>query len=265
MQNALMTERIGQGTIERIVLAIAHELNNPNTFVRVNTQNLKKMLKLLQPCLDEYETHHPGAKFGPYALPELRAKFNQHLESILDATIRIIAIADKLKQCTADSLEKESAVSMLEIAKDSLQVHDFLMAGSVTVKLAFDETRQYDVIGHRLQLEQAVSTLLTNARDALVERYGTANAAKAELVISLSEEAGKVLLRVADNGTGMSKEMLAKVFDPYFTTKPQGAGDGLGLPLCRSIIGRHGGTVNMESEEGKGTVVTIEIPKGQAR
>jgi len=263
MTNPLMAERISQGAIERIVLAIAHELNNPNTFVRVNTQNLKKMLKLLQPCLDEYEKQHPEAKFGPYSLPELRGKFSQHLESILDATIRIIAIADKLKQCTADSLQNDSAVSMLEIVRDSLHIHEFLMAGSVKVNLSFDEAGGYKVRGHRLQLEQAVSTLLTNARDAIVERYGESDTIAGNLDISLTENNLNIVVRISDNGTGMSKETLAKVFDPYFTTKPQGAGDGLGLPLCRSIIGRHGGSVNIESEPGRGTDVIIELPKGE--
>ena len=262
MTSALMVERVGQGAIERIVLAIAHELNNPNTFVRVNAQNMKKMLKLLQPCFDEYEKQHPGAKFGPYSLPELRGKCSQHLESILDASIRIIAIADKLKQCTADSLQNESEVSMLEIVQDSLHVHEFLMAGSVKVNLSFAEDGEFKVRGHRLQLEQAVSTLLTNARDAIMERFGESDIIVGTLDISLTENGRQVVLRISDNGTGMSKETLAKVFDPYFTTKPQGAGDGLGLPLCRSIIGRHGGSVNIESEAGRGTDVIIELPKG---
>jgi two-component system, NtrC family, sensor kinase len=263
MTNALMNERDDRGAIDRIILGVAHELNNPNTFVRVNTLNLKKMFKLLQPCLDAYEKEHPEAKFGPYALPELRAKFSQHLESIVEATVRIIAIADKLKQCTADSLENNSEVSLLEIVKDSLRAHEFLMAGSLDVNLSFDEGKAFMVEGHRMQLEQAVSILLTNALDAIAERYGSGGPVSGRLDISLREEGQKVALRVSDNGTGMSSETLGKVFDPYFTTKPQGVGDGLGLPICRSIIGRHGGSVHIQSEEGRGTDVSIEIPKGE--
>jgi signal transduction histidine kinase len=264
MTNSLAKERDSQGSVERIVLGIAHELNNPNTFVRVNTQNLKRMFKLIQPCLDAYEKQHPGAKFGPYALPELRAKFNQHLESIIEATIRIISIADKLKQCTADSLENNSSVPMLSVVKDSLHAHEFLMAGALEVHLSVEEGRDFGVTGHRLQLEQAVSTLLTNARDAIVERYGPTGVAVGRLEISLREADGKVVLRISDNGTGMSPQVLSKVFDPYFTTKPQGVGDGLGLPLCRSIITRHGGAVRIESEEDRGTAVSVELPKGES-
>ena len=263
MTNALLKERTGQGAIERIVLGVAHELNNPNTFIRVNAQNLKRMFQLLQPCLDAYEERHPGAKFGPYDLPELRSRFNQHLESVLEATVRIITIADKLKQCTAGSLEKDTAVSLVEVVKDSLHAHEFLLAGCVHVDLAFDAGAACQVIGHRLLLEQAVSILLTNARDAIVERQAAEGSTAGRLDISLRETARQVILRVSDNGTGMSRETLARVFDPYFTTKPQGAGNGLGLPLCQSIVHRHGGSVRLESEAGKGTVVTIELPKGE--
>lgn len=263
MTNALKRERESQGLLDRIVLGIAHELNNPNTFVRVNAQNLKRMFKLLQPCLDQYERDHPEAKFGPYSLPDLRAKFNQHLESIMEATIRIIAIADKLKQCTADSLETDSSVFLLEVVRDMIHAHSFLMAGSLDVNLTFDEGCVYKVTGHRLQLEQAVSTVLTNACDAVVERHGEEGEMIGRLDISLKEEDQRIILRVCDNGTGMSRETLEKVFDPYFSTKPQGVGDGLGLPLCRSIIVRHGGSIHIESEEGRGTDVSIELPKGR--
>ena len=263
MTNALKKERESQALLDQIVLGIAHELNNPNTFVRMNTQNLKRMFKLLRPCLDEYEKDHPEARFGPYSLSELRSKFNQHLESILEATIRIIAIADKLKQCTSDSLEKNSAVSLLEIVKDMVHVHGFLMAGSLNVNLSFDEDKAFTVVGHRLQLEQAVSTLLTNASDAISERHEEEEEIGGRLDISLKEEGQRVILHVSDNGTGMSRETLEKVFVPYFTTKPQGVGDGLGLPICRSIIGRHGGSVHIESEEKRGTDVIIELPKGK--
>jgi two-component system, NtrC family, sensor kinase len=263
MTNPLKKEREGQGSVDQIILGIAHELNNPNTFVRMNTQNLKRMFNLLRPCLDEYEKEHPEARFGPYSLPELRARFNQHLESTLQATIRIIAVADKLKQCTFDSLENNSAVSLLEIVMDMLHSHDFLMAGSLSVNLSFDEGKAFMVVGHRLQLEQAVSTLLTNARDAILERHGEEGEMGGRLDISLKEEDQRVILHVSDNGSGMSRETLEKVFDPYFTTKPQGVGDGLGLQICRSIISRHGGSVHIESEEGRGTDVSIELPKGK--
>ncbi len=261
MANALKAERANLEALDQIVLGVAHELNNPNAFIRMNTLNLKKMFRLLRPCLDEYEKRHPEKIFGPYSLPELRSKFNQHLESILEASVRIITIADHLKQCTSDSLERRCEVSLPAVIKDMLQAHEFRLGESLKVNLDFDESKTFTVLGHRLQLEQTVSVLLGNACDAIVERYGSEGIAQGRLGISITERDDRVLVRVSDNGTGMSSETLEKVFVPYFTTKPQGAGDGLGLPICRSVITRHGGTIAIESQEGAGTKVTIELPK----
>ena len=261
MTNVLKTEKENVEALDQIVLGIAHELNNPNAFVRMNTTNLKKMFRLLRPCFEEYEKSHPEKTFGPYTLSELRSKFNQHLEGILEASVRIITIADQLKQCTSDSIERHCEVSLSAIIRDMIQAHEFRMGGSVKVDFDFDEGITYAVMGHRLQLEQAVSVLLGNACDAIVERFGDEEIGQGHLIISITEKVDHFLVHVSDNGTGMNEKRLEKVFTPYFTTKPQGTGDGLGLPLCRSIITRHGGTISIDSKEGTGTRVSIQLPK----
>jgi hypothetical protein len=257
----LKAEREGQGPLDQIILGIAHELNNPNAFVRVNATNLKKMFWLLRPCLDEFERNHPDETLGPYSVSEFRGRFNQHLESILEASVRIIGIADKLKQCTSENLSRSSLVSFAEIAGDMVRAHEFLFCDCAEVDFHVEGERPCLVLGHRLQLEQAVSILINNAVDAIREKYLEEGTAKGHLLLSLEEEDEQVVLRVADNGTGMDRATLDKAFVPYFTTKPQGQADGLGLPLCSSIVGRHGGRIHIESEEGKGTEATITLPR----
>ena len=234
MPSELKNEKERQGALDQVILGIAHELNNPNAFVRMNVTNLKKMFWMLRPCLEEYGNNHPEAKFGPYTLPELQSKFHQHMESILDATVRIIVIADKLKHSTSDLLEHASEVSLLDIVREMIEAHRFLLDGRAEVNFVVDETKTYRTEGYRLQLEQAVSSLLTNACDAIVERFGGDGDKGGKLDISLSEEGDKIILRLCDNGCGMPEETLEKAFVPYFTTKPQGAGDGLGLSMCGS-------------------------------
>jgi signal transduction histidine kinase len=80
------------------------------------------------------------------------------------------------------------------------------------------------------------------------------------LTIGTREERGQLALRVADTGTGIPREKLAKVFDPFFTTKTEGL--GLGLALIKRVIEEHGGRVGIESEEGKGSAVTLYLPLG---
>jgi signal transduction histidine kinase len=257
----LKAEREGQDSLDQIILGIAHELNNPNAFVRINATNLKKMFWLLRPCLDAYEKNHPDEKIGPYSPAEFRGRFNQHLESILEASVRIIGIADKLKQCTSENLSRSSTVSLTEIVGDMIRAHEFLFGDCAELDFHVEGAKPCPVLGHRLQLEQAVSILITNAIDAIRERHREDDRPAGHLLLSLEEEGDQVVLRVADNGTGMDHDTLEKAFVPYFTTKPQGLGDGLGLPLCSSIVDRHGGRISIESQEGKGTEVTIKLPK----
>jgi len=78
------------------------------------------------------------------------------------------------------------------------------------------------------------------------------------LTIGARERDGQLALTVADTGTGIAKEQLAKVFDPFFTTKTEGL--GLGLALIKRVIEEHGGRVGIESEEGRGSAVTLYLP-----
>jgi len=264
MEKGLKTEKENQNPLDQVILGIAHELNNPNAFIRLNAMNLKKMFWLLRPCLDEYQKNHPDAKFGPYELPELRAKMSQQIESILDATVRLIVIADKFKHCTTESLEQSSDISLLDIITNIIRDHTFILNRSARVAFSFSEDKPCRIEGYRLQMEQALSVLLTNACDAIVERFGeTAGQEAGRIDITLSEEADTVTITIADNGCGMEPKTLEKVFVPYFTTKPQGMGDGLGLAIARSIINRHKGSINISSTMEIGTEITMQFPLKQ--
>ena len=96
--------------------------------------------------------------------------------------------------------------------------------------------------------------LVINAEQAMAETDGA--------VLSITtERVGDVLrVLVADNGPGIPKELLSKIFDPFFTTKEVGEGTGLGLSVCYGIVKEHGGELHVESEEGKSTTFTVELP-----
>jgi len=94
-----------------------------------------------------------------------------------------------------------------------------------------------------------------------VARHGTGGGRDGRLDVELGEDGRDVVLRIRDDGCGMTPDHLARAFTPYFTTKAGGGGDGLGLPLCRSIIQRHGGTVAIASARGRGTTVTVRLPR----
>ncbi|MBW1739726.1 MAG: HAMP domain-containing histidine kinase [Deltaproteobacteria bacterium] len=81
-----------------------------------------------------------------------------------------------------------------------------------------------------------------------------------EIVLTAQNLGQGVRIRVSDNGPGMKATVKERVFDPFFTTKPVGEGTGLGLAICYGIVKKLGGEIHVESEEGKGTAFTIQLP-----
>ncbi|MBX3395533.1 MAG: hypothetical protein KF841_09205 [Phycisphaerae bacterium] len=110
-----------------------------------------------------------------------------------------------------------------------------------------------DIIGDvdEMQIDQVVYNLLLNAAHACDSSGGI-------VACKLQRTADRALIVVEDNGIGIPKPVLARVFEPFFTTKAKGT--GLGLPICKRIVELHGGTLRIESEVGRGTRVTVELP-----
>ncbi len=246
--------------LDQIVLGIAHELNNPNGFIRMNAMNLKKMLALLAPVFKEAGEKDPDQKFGPYTLPVLRGKILQNIEDILGASVRIIVIADRLKDCTSGALAQNAPILLKDLFEDLIKTHEFIIQRCAHLEFSCDDD-EYEVMAHRLQLDQALSILVTNACDTIAERYPDSEELQGVLKIHLTQSGEEVVIKVRDNGMGLDKETVEKIFTPYFSTKPQGAGDGLGLAIFKTIIQRHQGKIEVFSKKGIGTEFRIFLPK----
>jgi PAS domain S-box-containing protein len=132
----------------------------------------------------------------------------------------------------------------------------------------------WTVTGDEDRLEQVIRSLAFNAREAMPD--GGLLVMQAENVpgpvpviepasladTSISDAPRHIVLRLIDEGAGMTPEVLQRIFDPYFSTKQRNAqkGMGLSLPICRAVLRRHGGTIEIESSPGRGTTVTCRLP-----
>ncbi|HET8733078.1 MAG TPA: HAMP domain-containing sensor histidine kinase, partial [Anaeromyxobacteraceae bacterium] len=112
-----------------------------------------------------------------------------------------------------------------------------------------------DVVGSASQLEQVLINLVTNADKAAPP--GRPCHIRVEIGAGLG---GQARIVVSDDGVGMTKDVLHRVFDPFFTTREVGKGMGLGLPICHAIVTAHRGRITVESEPGKGTRFVVELP-----
>ncbi len=106
--------------------------------------------------------------------------------------------------------------------------------------------------GNSGQMHQLFLNILTNAIHAIKSK------GKIEIRTRIIED--KILVKITDNGSGIKADLLKKVLDPFFTTKPPGEGTGLGLSISQKIISEHQGSLNIESEPGQGTTVIINLP-----
>ena len=109
-------------------------------------------------------------------------------------------------------------------------------------------------------IQQVLLNLVFNAADAIQHDRGRVRVTTEHQRAPQGDGAGRVRIRVSDNGVGIPAENLERVFEPFFTTKPAGAGAGLGLSLCQRIILNNHGTIGVESAAGVGTTVTICLP-----
>jgi signal transduction histidine kinase len=147
----------------------------------------------------------------------------------------------------------------------------------VQVRERYDE-HETPMVGDRSQIVQIVTNMMHNAVHAIVSDGARGAERRGEIAVTvmladeeackhhrLAAPAGRVaLLRVADSGCGMDEKTLQRLYEPFFTTKPVGAGTGLGLAVVHGIVARHGGEIHVESAPGKGTTFTIYFPISEA-
>jgi PAS domain S-box-containing protein len=111
---------------------------------------------------------------------------------------------------------------------------------------------------NRTRIEQIMVNLLVNAVDAMSGRDYKSGAGS--ITITVRPVDGRVICQVTDTGTGIPPDQLDKIFQPFFTTKPEDKGTGLGLPVAREIVQSYGGSLTVVSEVGKGTTFTFDLP-----
>lgn len=142
----------------------------------------------------------------------------------------------------------------IDLVGESLRAANIDVAVEITTGLPAIE-------GDPDQFAHLVSNLLSNALDA----FESDNAARPRrLILMLRRERGKLELRVIDNGPGIPSHMRARIFDSFFTTKPEGRGTGVGLALCRTVVAAHGGRIAVEETPGGGATFVVRLPLGGA-
>lgn len=183
---------------------------------------------------------------------------DKRLNIVLDAVSRLHAILNRFKSFSSRSKENMSLISINDIIFSIYELMEHqLIKQNITCKIEADENLPF-VYGDKQHLQQVISNLIVNAIHALEER----NREERRIVIKTSFSEENVYMAIEDNGCGIPKNLQERIFDPYFTTKSAEKGTGLGMAIIKSILHNHRAQINLDSEEGKGTVFTVVFPTG---
>jgi signal transduction histidine kinase len=220
-------------TIGELAASIAHELNQPLAAILTNAEAVQSMLQAENPDLEEIK-----AAIADIIQDDSRA----------GETIR------RLRSLFRRDEFKKSEVDLSEVVDETMRL---LQSDAVINNVAFkiDVRERPIVLADRVQLQQVIVNLVLNAFASVSEIKEGAR----EVIIQVPPpEPGWSLIRVHDSGTGIPAELMPRIFDAFFSTKPRGM--GMGLAISRSIVEAHGGSLSVSSIPGKQTVFEIRLP-----
>ncbi len=214
-------------SLGRLAAGIAHEINNPLTNASLGIETLRESVK--------------GNG--------MEKKIVEKLDAVERNIDKAAVIAAELLQFARQKEPAFVPMNIHDAIKSALSLLRHRMR-NVTVLEAFRPVPA--VYGDADKLERVFINILSNSLEAMPDG--------GEISIRAEQADGFVVVRISDNGAGISKENLRKAFDPFFTTKEVGMGTGLGLAICYGIISQHHGMIEIANAPVRGTVVTIKLP-----
>ncbi len=267
-EKAALTERLT--TIGTLAAGVAHEINNPATYVLANLEILSAQFEALAP-----HTSRIRAAMGEQD-PEVRAALLE--ESHRDGTVaavlasghdivvetlngaeRIRAIAKGMKDLAGHS---ELAFTTVDInallnATINLVTHQVRSHARITTDFARDLPT---VVASPSRLSQVFINLVVNASQAIAEGFAADNLIR----LTTRMDGERVRVDIDDTGSGIPVAVFPRIFEPFFTTKAAGVGTGLGLPITQEIVHAHGGEIRAENLPGRGARFSVWLPSGVA-
>ena len=243
-------------SLGQLVAGIAHEINNPLNFIQGNLHFLRSHAEALASAFRELAESAPGLE-GQLA----RIRAEKDLDFVLSDLESVLAACEEGVERTTELVRNLRTFSRGDAGEVSeLDLHEAIettltLLGSrirfLEIERDYGEIPPLECLPG--QINQVLMNLLANASDAVGDR--------GQIRIRTRRMNGdRILLRVEDDGCGISPEHLDRIFEPFFTTKEVGRGTGLGLAITYGIVSRHRGAIRVESTPGAGTAFVVELP-----
>ena len=215
---------------------VAHEINNPLAYVLLNLEYLRQQL--------------PRLAEDPSRLSDLMVR----VRDACHGAERVATIVRDLRTFARGDDGTRGPVDLREVIEAAINIAGNTLKQSARIVRDYGESPLVDASANRL--EQVFLNLLLNAAQALPN----GDPERDEIRIRLYGDQLRAVAEIVDTGPGIPEQVIGRIFEPFFTTKPVGVGTGLGLPICRSILAAHGGTIEVESKPDEGATFRILLP-----
>ena len=258
-------------SVGRLAAGIAHEINTPIQYVGDGVAFLQSAQADLEQLLEAYRQAFKrlAASEPPAAVIQsveeaqaaadlefLSVEVPKAFERTLQGVERVAAIVRAMKEFAHPDTNEQSPADLNHALETTLIVANNEYKYSATVETQFGALP--DVMCNVGELNQVFLNLIVNAAHAIQE--SGKDAASGRITIATAATRDGVVISIADNGCGIKEDNQEKIFDPFFTTKPVGRGTGQGLAIARSIIEKHGGSIDLQSTVGVGTRFIVRLP-----
>lgn len=239
-----------------LVAGVAHEINNPNGLILLNMPILKEVYQDAEEVLEERYRDQGDFTLGGLPYSRMRNEVPHLLEEMQDGANRIKRIVEELKDfARQDTSAATDVLDFNAVVQAAVRLVDSTLRSSTKRFEARYASCLPPILGNAQRIEQVVVNLILNACQALPDM---------ERAISLTtfhdQAAGTAVLQLVDEGRGIAPEHIARLTDPFFTTRRENGGTGLGLSVSATIVKEHNGSLTFESTRGTGTSVTLTLP-----
>jgi two-component system, NtrC family, sensor kinase len=250
-------------SIGQLAAGVAHEINNPIGYIFSNFAALEQYLAALLEMLAAYEEVEDRItdREAVARLKSLRERVEFDylkgdlpylMEESREGLIRVRKIVQDLKDFSRVDSHLQWQWADIHQGIDST-----LNIVNNEIKYKADVVKEYGAIPEveclPSQINQVVMNMVVNAAQAIGQERG-------RIVVRTGAEVEQIWIEVEDNGCGMTREVMSRIFDPFYTTKPVGKGTGLGLSLSYGIVQKHNGHIDVRSEPGKGSTFRVVLP-----
>ncbi|MGL1861547.1 MAG: ATP-binding protein [Pseudodesulfovibrio sp.] len=249
-------EAVGQ-----LASGIAHEINTPLHYVGGNLDFLNKSFPELKEALKarkQIKLENSDAERVDENTVELTQEWESALVDSIEGLNQISAIVQAMKRFSHPDLNNFRATDFNEIISNTMIVAKNEWKYVAEVELKFDSELP-NISCNPGEMNQVVLILLVNAAQAIAMKNANTSE-KGQITITTSQENKMLVFSVQDDGCGIPKEIIHRVYDHFFTTKEIGKGTGQGLSIANAMIEKHKGSIELDSEVGVGTTFTVRLP-----